>query len=110
VKTKINGDTWEVLVVTPRQMKKQRDDGEHLAGLCIPSEKRIFIAKDSLDYETVLHEVFHAFVSGLHLDDTNSIPIEEIEEIYASFFTQKAQTMINKAKSILKKLNQEAGV
>ncbi len=107
MKAKINGTTWEILAVTSKQMKKYREDGENLAGLCIPAKKLILIAKDSIDYETIVHEVFHAYVSDLHLDDTNNIPIEEIEEIYASFFTNKAKTIINKAKLILKKLTEE---
>lgn len=107
MRTKINGVTWTVEVISSKEMKKHRADGDDIAGLCIADDKAIYIARDCLDFKTVLHELFHAYVSSLHLDDTNNIPIEEIEEIFASHFTEKAQTIVSKAKRVFKKLMEE---
>jgi hypothetical protein len=104
MKTKINGSTWIIEVATSKQMKKERSDGEHLGGLCIPSEKRILIADDCVEYKVVAHELYHAYWSTLYLDDTNEIKLLDIEEIAAAMFADKGEEIVRKAKSVLKRL------
>lgn len=104
MKIKINGATWTVEVVTAKQMRKERDDGDHIAGLCIPDEKRILIAEDSIDYRTIAHELYHSYWSALYLNDTNELKLGDVEEIAAAHFADKGQEIIKKAKSVLKRL------
>lgn len=104
MKTKINGATWTIESATTRQMKKERHDGEHLGGLCIPDQKRILIAEDCIDYKTVAHELYHAYWSTLYLDDTNEIKLLDIEEIAAAMFADKGEEIVRKAKRVLKRL------
>lgn len=107
IKRKINGDSWTIRVVDTRAMKKQRADGEHLAGLCVPAEKTIYIHEENLDYGIIKHELFHAYVSYLHLDDTEEVPLSDIEEIFAGMFTANAEKIIRQAKRITKDLKKE---
>ena len=65
MKTKINGVNWTIEVANVKQMKRERSDGEHLGGLCVPSKKLILIAEDCVDYQTVTHELFHAYRGAL---------------------------------------------
>lgn len=104
MKVKINGDNWSIEVVTTKQMKREREDGEHLGGLCIPGEKRILLAEDCVDYKTVAHELFHAYVSYLYLGDTNDVHLDDIEEIYAAWYSDKGAELVKKSKSVLKRL------
>lgn len=104
VKTKINGNLWTVELVSSKQMKKERADGEHLAGLCIPDDRRILVAEDCLNYKTVSHELYHAYFSDLHLSDTNSISLDDLEEIAAAMFADKGEEMVKKSKSVFKRL------
>lgn len=85
-------------------MSKEREDGEDLAGLCIPKTKRILIHVDSVDYGVIVHELFHAYVSDLHLDDTNDMSLWDIEEIFASLFAAKGEKIIKQAKRLTKDL------
>jgi hypothetical protein len=105
LRRKINGSTWTFKIVTAKQMKKQREKGEPEAGgLCVPSEKTIYIDKDCIDRDTICHELIHAYWSDLHLDDTNTVPLEDIEEIVAGMFTAKGEKINRQAKRITKDL------
>ena len=104
MKTRINGVSWTIEAVNTKQMKKERTDGEHLGGLCIPDQKRILIAEDCVDYKTVAHELYHAYWAGLYLDDTNEIKLMDIEEIAAAMFADKGEEIVKQAKRVLKRL------
>lgn len=104
IRVKINGDTWKIKVVTPKEMKKQKLADEAFAGLCVPSEKTIYIDNESIDMQTITHELYHAYFSYLYLDDTNSLKLLDLEEITANFFCSKAAELLKKAKVVQKKL------
>lgn len=104
MKIKVNGDNWTIEIVNSKQMKRQREDGEHLAGLCVPSERSIYIAEDCIDLKTVTHEMYHSYFSYLYLDDTNDLQINDIEEICAAHFTDKAAEILKQSKSIYRQL------
>lgn len=106
IKIRINGDTWKIRVITPKEMRKQKISDEVFAGLCVPDEKTIYIDNESIDHHVVLHELYHAYFSYLYLDDTNSLKLLDLEEITANFFCSKAPEILKKAKSVHKKLTQ----
>ncbi len=102
---RINGTMWVIRIVTAKEMKKQRGKNEPAAGgLCVPSEKTIYIDKDCVDLETVTHELVHSYWSDLHLDDTNTVPLADLEEIVAGWVTAKGEKLIRQAKRITKDL------
>ena len=91
-------------------MAKQCDNSDDIAGLCVASEKTVYFDEDNVDFNVVLHELFHAYFSYLYLDDTNDLKLNDIEEICAKFFENKAELIIKKSKEIhksLKKLQKE---
>lgn len=105
VKLKINGDRWIVKVVSQDELLEEMpDNGDMIAGLCIPSEKTIYIEENNVDYTTVLHELYHAYFSALCLDDTSNLTLLDLEEITANFFCNKASEIIRKAKELTKRL------
>lgn len=104
IKRKVNGTSWTFKVVDSREMKRQKVGD--FAGLCVPEDRMVFIHVDNIDYETVCHELFHAYVSDLHLDDTNHVQLSDIEEIFAGLFTAKGEKIIRQAKRLVKELKQ----
>lgn len=106
---KLNGIKWTIKVVGPKEMKKYYDEDVEAGGLCVPEDKVILIDEDCLTYNTVVHELYHAYWSDLCLVDTNHIPINEIEEIAACLFENKAEIIIRKAKRIYKDLKKLQG-
>lgn len=104
IKIKVNGDTWKIKIVTPKEMRAQKKSDEVFAGLCVPSERTIYIDNESVEYQIILHELYHAYFSYLYLDDTNSLTLLDLEEITANFFCSKAPELLKKAKEVTKKL------
>lgn len=101
---KINGDRWIFKIVDEDEMKTHREDGEHLAALCVPSERTVYVDHESISLMTVTHELIHAYFSYLYLDDTNGIQLENFEEIMCTFFSSKGEEILTKAKKITKDL------
>lgn len=104
LRRRINGDFWTIRIITEKQMNKEYGSKDAAAGLCIPSKKTIFIEEECVNYETVAHEYAHATWSALHLDDTNTIPLMDIEEIFCSLFAAKGENMVKQAKRLTKDL------
>lgn len=76
----ILGYTWKVQV----RKTMPKDIGLDVAGLCIPSERRIVILKDQSKeqlLETFFHEAFHAFIHESGLKQTCFMNIPDIEEL-----------------------------
>ncbi len=105
MKIKVNGETWTLEVISSKQMKKHREDGECLAGLCIPADRVIYIAEDSMTLATVAHELYHSYFSYLYLSDTNDIHLDDLEEITATLFTERGEEMLKQAKTIYRQLS-----
>jgi hypothetical protein len=106
-RVKVNGDSWVIKVVDLPEMSTLREDGDELAGLCVPQERRIYILETCVDPGTIKHEVYHAYWSYLHLDDTNNLHVTDVEEIGASHFSAKGEEMIKKSKTIYKALKKK---
>lgn len=104
LRIRINGDYWKIKVVTPKVMRAQKESDDVFAGLCVPSEKTIYIDNESIDYHVILHELYHAYFSYLYLDDTTTLTLLDLEEITNNFFCSRASEIIKKAKDIEKKL------
>jgi chemotaxis signal transduction protein len=107
---KINEDVWCFKIVDSVEMSEHRPDGDTLAGLCIANEKLILIHEEHVDLNTIMHEMVHAYWSYLYLEDTNTIPIIDFEEIVCGFVVDKSESIIKKARQLtkaLKKLQEE---
>ncbi len=103
IRRRIHKDKWTIEIVSAKAMKKLADD-EDVTGLCQETEKTISIREDSIQYEIVAHELFHAYWSYLYLGDTNNIKLDDMEEIGASFFAAQGVEMVRKAKKITRDL------
>ena len=109
IRRKINEDKWVIRIVSEKEMKRQTGD-KTTAGLCIAYNKTILIRDDSIEYEIIAHELYHAYWSYLYLSDTSDIHLDDAEEIGASFFAAKGEIMVKKAKQFtreLQKLHEE---
>lgn len=107
IRRRLHKDKWTIKTVTVKQMKKVNDGNEDAEGLCDIAAKTIYIREDHITYDTVAHEIFHAYWSYLYLDNTNNIEVLDVEEIGATFFAAQGEEMVRKAKSIFKKLKPE---
>lgn len=104
IRIKVNGDNWKIKVVTPKEMRAQKKSDVEFAGLCVASEKTIYIDNESVEHYVILHELYHSYFSYLCLDDTNDLTLLDLEEITNNFFCTKGEEILKKAKTVYKKL------
>lgn len=105
LKTKINGETWTCRLVSAKEMKAiYGKDKEPAAAFAWAAEKTIYVDWDEIEFSSIAHELVHAYWADLHLDDTNSIPLADIEEIVAGFIAAKGERLLRQARKLTKKL------
>jgi hypothetical protein len=102
LKFKVNGQNWKIKTVDADAM--QEEGAYDAAGLCMIEERTILIDHNHIDFPTVCHELYHAYFSYLHLDDTTELKIGDFEEITASHFAANAEEILKKAKELTKSL------
>ena len=103
IKFKVQGKNWTIKIVNVDEMKDVRADGD-FAGLCIWDDRLILIDEESVDFQTVAHEIYHAYFGYLHLGDTNNLTIDDYEEITASWFAENGEEVLLQAKKLTKEL------
>lgn len=102
LKISINEFIWTVKVVNSKTLGKSVE-GECL-GACLSDKKQILILEDSINYEVVAHEIFHAYFSYLHIKGVDDLNVDQIEEICAELFVVHGALINKKAKQIIKQL------
>lgn len=103
----INGDKWDIKVIGSSKMddiKDEKHGGEEIGGLCVTSERVIYVDEDSIDLEIITHELFHAYFSYCYLDATYEMKVRDVEEVAAELFSKKGAAIIKQGKSIYKGL------
>lgn len=102
IKVRINGDLWKIVIAA--DLVSERGEHAEAGGLTDFDNKTISIDPTCLDIETIRHELFHAYAFYLHLADSNDISYADIEEIYAGWFANRAQSVLKQAARVFKKL------
>ena len=100
IKYDLYEDTWTLYII------EDDDDvvtDEGTAAEVFFEKKEIYFRHSELRLNTVLHELFHVYIGYCYLDHA-SIDFRQMEEIACSLFADKAETIINRAKDILKQL------
>lgn len=69
----INGETWEILLVSPDHPALQRSDGSYTLGMCYDDNKTIYMNIELQDapllFKKVLcHEITHAAMFSYNVD------------------------------------------
>lgn len=93
----IRGERWTVRVLPNQEFFSRY--GESCAGITLIDQKLIDIPERDASFVTVLHEVFHAYASYLHLASAD-IEAHQAEEIFAELFSAYGVQMINMASAL----------
>lgn len=97
------GDEWNVYLI-------EDDDNviteENAAALTKFEERELYFRKSHYNLITVKHEIGHVYFSSLYLEDTNSIPIADIEEIVCTLISYKAEQIVSDAIKVKEKLDE----
>lgn len=70
---KINGETWNILIVPYDEKVLYRSDGSHTIGACDNCVKEIYIMEGLSEYQAkkvLCHELTHAIIFSYDIDLT----------------------------------------
>jgi hypothetical protein len=100
-KYNFNEDEWVIYLIEDND---HVITDEHIAAEVKFDEREIYFRKSEISLKVVLHEIWHVYFSYCYLNDTNSIELSDFEEITACLFSDKCESMLNTAKTILNRL------
>jgi hypothetical protein len=69
-------------------------------------DKELYIRRSHINLTNILHEIWHVYFGYCYLKDTVEMSLHDIEEVSASLFSDKAESMIETAKILLAKFNE----
>lgn len=106
-KTKINDQVWECYIVTKEEGIELKDDileeeDEDFEGMVSFPDKCIFIGEESVDKETITHELFHVTVDSFHISSA-SLDVDQFEEIMAVWAEYDLDKFIKTRNKLFKK-------
>lgn len=114
-KLKIHDDFWEFYLITDSEAEeldmKLNDSNDGFRALTIVNSDRcIFFVEGSTSKNVITHELFHLYVSYLHLDSAD-VDLDTFEEIIAEFLEANLDKFIRIRNKIYNKLQklEEAG-
>ena len=98
----INGDTWTIYLI--------EDEDTVIADSTSGAEtdfdnREIHVRRAYITPHIIKHELYHAFAGYCYLGDT-SISVADAEEVAAALFADRAQTILNTADLVYKKLTE----
>jgi hypothetical protein len=90
-------DIWQVYLVD--------DDDDVIADADCAAQtnaetKELYFRRGHISLSIIMHELWHVYFSSLHLHDTTSICLSDLEEITACLFESRAEAIINNAKKL----------
>lgn len=105
----IMDDAWEIYLLTEEEaeeLDQELNDSEgSFRALTLTGEdgRCIFFVEGSVSKSVVTHELFHLYVSYLHIDSAD-ITIEQFEEIIAEFLEANLDKFIKTKNKLYNKL------
>ncbi len=102
IKQTIMEDSWVLYLI-------DEDDDVTLEGdlraLIKFEQKEIYFKPDGLTLNIVMHELIHLYLGYTYIDDAD-LNSEQTEEVCASLFADRGESIVIKAKDIYNKLKQ----
>lgn len=100
----INGEDWEVLLVSSNHPKLKRSDGTYTIGACDDTTKTIYIDDNLNSFYTkkvLCHELTHAAMFSYNIDLTY-----QQEELLADLIATYGQEIIFMTNAIFKRIKE----
>jgi hypothetical protein len=107
MKFTLNGEAWNIKVVSPQKFQSEFgcQDMSHIGAVTMCDEQLILInGEENLTFETVLHEIVHAFYSTLCLKSANLDP-SQVQEVFAEIIARRGDLLKGLSKQLFKALS-----
>ena len=108
-KMRINDDPWEIYLLTEEESEEidqelnGENDGFRALTLTKFDGQCMFFVEGSITKSVITHELFHVYVSYMHLD-SSGIDIDSFEEIIAEFLENNIDKVIKIRNKIYNRL------
>jgi hypothetical protein len=106
IKFKIMGRRWKLILYTAKAYKKKR--GADHVGETDVNKRRIYLCPDGFDFETIAHELVHAFLGEMCLHSAE-IDGEAMEEICAEMFSKRGADILALSTDLLTEVQKITG-
>jgi hypothetical protein len=91
MKINILGTEWKIKVLADSTFRRKH--GNYCAGVTIPEDRIIEIRKSDFTFETIAHEVCHAYMTNLTLIELNPNP-DQIEEFVCEIVAKHSPAIL----------------
>lgn len=85
---------WSVIVLSDKTMAKRHPKTHAVA---ILEDRKIYVRKSSLNKETIIHELIHAYQHELSFHELQ-LDEDQVDEWFAELFAKYGERMIESAK------------
>ena len=98
----IRGEKWKAFIYD--EISYADLHGADSEAITLPDEKQIHFMPDAVTRKRCLHELFHAYVSTLHLDAAEDLTNSDFEEALAYMFEEHMGKCLKQSLSLHRSL------
>jgi hypothetical protein len=99
IKFEILNKEWVLRVL--KRKKYNRTNGNDSVAITDGWKRRIDIAPNGVDYETLVHELVHAYLVEMCVKTTNEITVSDLEEVYAELMAKRGRELLDLADKLM---------
>lgn len=85
--------------MSPATFNKHHKDAPNAAAICWSVHKRIDFRTDEVELQHIIHELCHAYISYLYVENSN-LSVDQFEEAICSLFANHGKLIIEQAHEI----------
>lgn len=105
MKIKVGDTNWEVILQYKTQFEEQH--GQDCVALTDKTSKEMFFCKDNVTLDTIIHELFHAYME-LTLTSSAGLSGPQVEEVAAELVSKYGFILLKQAKQLYNQLTRLA--
>ena len=98
MKATIVNKEWDLIVYADSTFRKKF---KNCHGIAMLDDKKIYIRKSSLNEETIIHELIHAYQTELSFYELQ-LDEDQTEEWFAELFAKYGRTILNISEQLLR--------
>lgn len=91
------GKNWTLRLM---KRKKYREKNGETFAVTVFHKRRIDLAPDGRDLETITHELVHAYIHELCIATTNEMTVDDMEEVFCELMARRGRELLDLADSL----------
>jgi hypothetical protein len=103
IKFTVCGIEWEAIALGKNKYQKKESEPRSVA-VTRPSSRSILFIRKEVTLKIVLHEVIHAHIHYLHVNNSLDMPLSDFEELIVSMLEERMEEIMKISKTLFKQL------